>query len=543
VTSIAAVRVQARTPRPLGSLGADARAGTDAGDKSVDGAAAALSPDQRGDLVAMAAAMPGLSTIGGGMSAFGLSEPSNSRTFKGLAFGGNESPREARTAVHYRPSPGEPRIWGFSGVQSEMSLGPGNNVTSRTGRVTPDAPGLQLTDPVSARSGQRYANVALDEGGVGALLLDRLYYNIGMHAARRTAPVRSLANLDPTLLARAGISSDSAVRALALAHDLGMPIGSNADGSSRTTTTLSFIERIDRGGVPATSGSAPGPTLALTGFGKFQETQGISLSPTTLPMAAARSRNTLCGIQGLYTRYFGNDGRYVSETTSGLSFSSARTTHTAMLSAADVLIASDIGVGTLSSAGGGIAAAATRAWSWETINQTSFLLQGRESLPRQVYVQSRFDELSNQGWGNSSGRYRYASLAGFATNSPSSYARNMSASTSSVGEWTGAAALAATWNRNNLSLTGGTRVDVNAFTASPVAVPQMQTDFGVRSDHPPSCGSLSPLVGFVWRYTPTRGYLFLNDGDNTVARGQAQCPFAISVRVFSTAARLSAMPI
>src|SRR5438105_4207645 len=84
VVAVAAVRVEARKPRPARALGGDGTPGTDATDKTVDGVSGALPPDLQGNLEAMAALIPGLSLTPGGVSAFGMGSDANATTLNGL---------------------------------------------------------------------------------------------------------------------------------------------------------------------------------------------------------------------------------------------------------------------------------------------------------------------------------------------------------------------------------------------------------------------------------------------------------------------------
>lgn len=520
VATVAAVRVQAQRARPVATLANDGRAGTDATDRTFDGVTGALSPDLQGSIDAMAATIPGLSTIGGGVSAFGLGPDANATTLNGLAFAGTDLPRDARTATRFRTSPWDPTIGGFSGVQASVSLIPGNNVTTRRGHATLDAPMLQVADPVAARLGQRYTAVAVDEGGVGAYALDKLYYNFGIHLARQSAAVASLTDLDADALRRAGISPDSAARVLQAASALGIPVTAGAS-SARSTSTVSFMERIDRA-APVAADGIPAPTLALTGFGKYSRTDAIGLTPTTTSAYAGRSANGIAGAQMLYARYFGATGDYINETTSGISYASSTSRPYAELPAGSVLVASGDGIGTLLFGGNSALASSTAGWTWETINQTGFLAGGHPSLPMKLYLQSRFDTYDQSLPANRLGRFTYASPGDVAADQPSSYSRTLNAPDRSGGEWVGAAALGGNYTRGALSLVGGARMDVNAFLARPAYNPGVEQAFGLRTDDVPDGLSLSPRLGFVWRYTPTIGYTSLSASGASVNRGSAQ---------------------
>src|SRR5262249_42140947 len=160
---------------------------------------------------------------------------------------------------------------------------------------------------------------------------------------------------------------------------------------------------------------------------------------------AGRNSSALGGLQGLYARYFGANGDYVNETTTGLSFSRTSNRPYADLPAASVLLASSDGLGSLSFGGNSTMAASTDAWTRETINQTSFLAGGHASLPVKLYLQSRFDAFDQSLAANRLGRFTYASLADVSANQPSSFSRILNAPSQSGGEWIGAAAVGSTY--------------------------------------------------------------------------------------------------
>ena len=521
VTQIAGVQVQARKVRPTASLGRDGQPGTDATDKTYDGVLAALTPDQQGDLTAMASFIPGLALTPSGISAFGLGADNNSTTLNGLAFGGGDLPRDAQVGTRYRTSPWDPTVGGFNGAQTAAQLGPGGNITRRRGHVTLDAPGLQFSDPVSSRLGQKYTNIALDEGGVGAFRLDKLFYNFGIHAARQTAPVSTLADLDPGALATAGISVDSAQHLVQLLSSIGVPLTTSGIPRSRTTSTVSYIERFDLAPPPTPPSGVPSSIRALTAFGRYARSEAQTLAPTAVPGFAGASTAAMGGVQGLFAKYFGTNGDYLNELTSGLSFNSNRGTPYVELPSGSVLVASDLGLGSLAFGGNSALESNSHNWSWETIDQTDFLMNGKQSLPMKFYLQSRFDGFSQSLSANRLGRFGFNSLADLAASRPSSFSRTLNAPDRSGGQWIGAAAFGGNWTPSNaFSMTGGLRVDASAFTAAPQLNPNVEQILSARTDHAPHSISLSPRLGFNWRYVPGGGgFSIMSNGAATSSRG------------------------
>jgi hypothetical protein len=521
VTQVAGVRVQARKVRPTPSLSGDRGFGTDATDKTYDGVTNALSPDQQGDLAAMASFVPGLALTSGGVSAFGLGAESNSTTLNGLAFGAGDLPRDAQTTTRFRTSPWDPTAGGFNGVQTAVQLGAGGNITRRRGHVTLDAPSLQFSDAVSSRLGQEYTNIALDAGGTGAFRLDKYFYNYGIHGARRTAPVASLADLDPAALAASGISVDSAQHLVQLLGGLGVPLTTSGVPHQRTTTSASYVERFDLAPAPTPPNGVPGSTRAITVYGRYARSEAQTLAPTAVAGYSGATTAAMGGLQGLYAKYFGKDGDYVNELTSSVSLDDNRGTPYVELPSGSVLIASDVGLGSLAFGGNSALRSDSRGWTWETINQTDFMANGKQSLPMKIYVQSRFDGYTQSLAANRLGRFGFNSLADVAANRPASYSRTLNAPDRSGGEWIGAAAVGGNWTpTNRFGMTGGVRIDANAFTAAPRYNSDVERIFGVRTDHAPNAVSISPRIGFNWRYSPnSNGFSMMTNGAATEMRG------------------------
>ncbi|MEO7086568.1 MAG: hypothetical protein ABI442_21550, partial [Gemmatimonadaceae bacterium] len=93
-----------------------------------------------------------------------------------------------------------------------------------------------------------------------------------------------------------------------------------------------------------------------------------------------------------------------------------------------------------------------------------------------------------------------ASIGDVAANTPSSFSRTLNAPDRSGGEWIGATALGGNYSHSGFSMTGGLRVDANAFTAAPQYNADLDSQFGVRTDHEPNSIDVSPRFGFNWNY-------------------------------------------
>jgi len=527
VTTVATVTVQAHKSRPSPSDGGLPGAGTSGNDKTVEGVNGALPPDLATNVDAMALLIPGLAVGPNGVSAFGMSSDANNSTLNGLTYSGGDLPRDARTTTRFTTSPWDPTLGGAAGVLVRQSLATGGNISSRSAHLTFDDPALQFSDPIAAHIGQEFSNIAFSEGGTGAYVLDNLFYNYGVQVSRRTAAVASLTDLDAAALNLAGVSRDSASRLLQTLGALHVPVSVAGVSPRLVTTSASFSERIDHllPTVPRTA--TPAPTWSITALGSYSSSDPQSLTPFAPATFAGSSTAASGTLQGAYARYFGKDGGYLNETTSALSFSDNRGSPFLDIPSGNVLISSLLADGTtalgaLNFGGNSTLARDTKAWSWEVINQTDFLGGGLATLPMKVYVQSRFDGFGLSPGANRLGAFGFPSLDALAANEPSTFSRTLNAPASSGTEWTGAVALAGTWTKDRLTLTGGARVEGNVYLTTPEENPAIATLFGARTDHAPNTLAVLPRAGFTYRIPGQLGTFVFGSPLSRTWRGPSQ---------------------
>jgi hypothetical protein len=496
---VALVRVQARRLRPARSLMDAGPPTTDGTDRIAEGVSGVLPPDQKGNLDALATLVPGLTATAAGAAAFGLVGDANAATLNGLAFGGADLPRDLRVGIRFRTSPWDPSFGGFSGFQTAVTLSPGQNITSRLGRVTLDAPALQFSDPVGKKLGQEYTNVALDAGGVGAYVLDRWWYNYGVNFTRRTSSLPSVFDLGSDVLARSGISLDSAQHLRSLLGQLQIPVIAGTGHDERRSTSGVFMERIDLVPRAAPAGAPPAPIAAAAIFARLSQSEALGIGPTQVASSAADSWSASGGIQLMSSRYLGVDGTLSSETTMGLSADHSQTRPSVRLPAGSVVISSEAGLADLMFGGYAGAAVDATTFTWEMVNQEAFFLAGRPSFPMKIYVQSRFDAFTNTTAMSDLGRFSFASLEDLAAGQPTRFSRTLVSPAQHGGEWIGAASAGGSWIHSGLSVTGGLRLDANAFTRAPEFNPDVRAAFGASTDYVPNRLALSPRLGFSWR--------------------------------------------
>ncbi|HEY4133469.1 MAG TPA: carboxypeptidase-like regulatory domain-containing protein [Gemmatimonadaceae bacterium] len=525
IQQVTGVRISATRPRPPRSFGTQP-AGLDPTDKTVDGVTNALPPELQGNLDAMAGLLPGYSTLsGGGFSAFGLSADANMKTLNGMNYSGDALPRDVATSTKYVSSPWDPTKGGFSGALASTTINRGSNITAERGRITLDAPSLQVGDPVAARFGQKFTNVNVGGSKSGAMSLDKYFYNLGASATMTRAPVSSLLDFDADALGAAGISPDSAVRLTQILAAQGIPVNRVGIPDQRTTIGANFVQRFDYALPNPPPGQTPTPQWNAVLLGNYNETRAQSLSPTVLPANAGKTSNGGAQLQAGYSRYFGAKGDYVTETSASASYNDQRGAPYLELPSGSVLIASSLGtsdptIGSLNFGGNSPFARDNRVWAFEANNQTTFLFRNLQSLPTSLYFQSRYETFDQTLSANRLGTFNYASLQDLQANRPSSFSRTLNAPSRSGGEWMGAGAIGLNYNTPGFVVTGGARIDANMFNGLPTHNAALEQSFGIRNDHAPNSVAVSPRVGFNWYYkTHTPLAMFLVSPYSQMIRG------------------------
>jgi hypothetical protein len=470
----------------------------------------ALPPELQGKFDAMAAVIPGLAVTSNGVSAFGLGPDANMTTLNGMPFSGASVPRDLATTMTFFTSPWDPTRGGFSGALASATVSRGNNIRTRRGRITLDAPAMQGGGPVAARIGQKYTSLQLGHAASGASSLDKYFYNYGIQASRQTASVSSLLDVDAEALVGAGISPDSVFRLTQILATQQIPLTAGHIPSQRTSVNAQFLGRFDLSLPPPRPGATPAPTWHVLLGADYAKSEASSLSPTALPATTGKTTNAGAFVQGLYSRYFGKYGKYVNETAVGVSYRETRGSPYLALPGGNVLIASAPAdatptLGSLSFGGNSALASNTRASVWDVTNQTDFLVNGHSSLPAKLYLRSRYEHYDESVSANRLGSFTFGSLDDLARNVPSAFSRALNVPARSVGQWIGASAVGGSWSTTHLIVAGGARVDANAFTGLPRLNPLLASTFGVRNDRPPNSVALSPRLGFNWYPTAQKG--------------------------------------
>ena len=475
----------------------------------VQNTARRLAPDQAGDLAAIAAMLPGVALAQGGISVAGLPPSQNSVTLNGLAFAGADVPRDAATRLRVQASSYDPSNGWFSGAQTAVDLLPGSQFTQRTAHLTLDAPPLQYTDAISAKSGQRYTNVNASVGGNGQLLRDGWAYNYGVQGGRKSADIASLLTADGNLFAHAGIDPDSASRVVSTLGALGVPTSRTGIPAGAIDQNVSFIGRIDHAPYDWTQRAYNPTTYGVQAYAKVSSLGAQGLSPVVTPGHGGSSSNAIAALTASLTSTLGPSA--LTDVRSGVTIVRNAADPYLTLPDGRALVVSSLPgttdtatttASTLQFGGNSGMHSDSRLFRWESVGQVQLIPEQHAAHRIKFAADARFDRTTQDVFSNQLGTFSYASLADLTANRPSAFTRTLTSPARHGAEWNAFVAAGDLWRAApSLQVIYGLRADANRFTQTPALNPGVLSRFGLRTDEAPGSIALSPRLGFTWQAT------------------------------------------
>ena len=454
-----------------------------------------IPPGDAGGIDALAGRQPGVATGPGGISVHGLSPDQTQVTLNGVPVPVTAVPPGAASAqlstTAYSASSG-----GFSGGQLALRLAQGAMIFSNRLGTTLELPGLQFTDPASARLGQEYTNLNVDGRHSGPLVDGKARFNVQYDIGRRFTDLATLVSAEPSALARSGISPDSVERLFAVLDGLGIPLSNGAVPEHQSTDNGSVVLGLE------SWPSFLGNSSSLAFIGSWNRMRGLSLGPTVVPSAGS-GRDQYSGVlQGRRMVYL-RDVLHV--TTATASSMESRGRPYTSLPSGTVTIASDSGGVSLfrfggaplaSSSTGNLSADLRHSVMWRTVsNRHGFDLGGSLRWERST-------TRTSAGLGS----FAYASLADLAASTPASLSRIFAQPERTLDALSGALSFGDSWNRpvrqhQQLFVQSGIRAEAVRFGSRPGYNPAVDAEFGRRTDRAPFGLSVSPRLGVSW-YRP-----------------------------------------
>ncbi|MDQ6611925.1 MAG: carboxypeptidase regulatory-like domain-containing protein [Gemmatimonadota bacterium] len=513
VAQLKAIQVAARKPLPFRGTASGVETG--AAERVPDALIGSVSPDQEGDVNALAVMLPGASLTAGGYSVLGLGSAQNSATVNGMNFAGAGLPRDISTTARVSTSTYDPARGWFSGANVNIELGGGGLFGSARAHATIDAPPMQMTDAISTSAGQRFSNVRASFGADAPLTWENKYfYNAGAQVDRRTSDIASILNANSQLLSKVGVSSDSTARLLDALRSARVPITALALPTMRTSENGLFMARFERTGMNWATFKPVPVTYGLLAFGQVSRDRATNVSILGTPGRAGETTQHSAGLQGVYSRFFHTD--YLNETRSTLSATGRRETALLAIPEGRVAVQSSLNdnedqFATLLFGGNSQGNRQSQTLTWETVNTIKFYAQGKSAHAVKLTSDVRFDSYRSSR-SNSLGVFNYQSLADVSNNTPTSYSRSLLSPVRTGGEWNAFAAIGDSWRVSpRLQLMYGARFEGNAFTSRAAFNPAVLNTFGAHTDYAPNTLHVSPRFGFTW--------LHMSERNTTTRRG------------------------
>lgn len=501
---LATVQVQANRPKP--SRMPDSGIETGAAERTPDAFLGMLTVDALGDLASIAATQPGVLSVNGGYSVFGLGTDQNRTTLNGLGFTGTSLPRDAPVRTRVATSTYDPSRGGFSGGTIAIDALPGGVFSSLYAHASLDAPALQYTDRIGSQLGGKFTDLDASVGARGPLgYSDRYFYSYGVQADHRSAATASLLSAETDLLQHAGLSVDSVRRFLSLITAQQVPLGGSAAPTVLTTDQLRVLTRLDWAPVNSRTLAPPKETAGLLAIGNVTSIAPFALGPTATPGHAGEHTISRGQLQAVYSRYIGND--YLWETKTAVSAGRDHSLPHLAVPDAHVSIASlfgdaTAGVSTLQFGGNGSQSVNSdlRQWSWESRSELQLYAPGRSSHKVKITADYRLDGFKSISANDAYGSFVFTSLADLAAQQPSKYTRTLSTPSRNGGLASGFASIGDLWRAlPSLEILYGGRVEGERYTSTPARNTAVEVAFeGVRTDAAPRGLHVSPRVGFTW---------------------------------------------
>ena len=495
----AARRVVSRTPDdPAGG-------GTGGASSRPSGFHAALSPDQRGDVAAMALSVPGVVQTSDGFSVLGVPNSQNGTVLNGMAFAGGVLPRDAAVTARVATTAYDPALGWFGGAQTQLDMGAGGLYSRRFASIVLDAPFMQATDPVAARLTPTFNRLQAGYSAMGAALHDRLTYNVAVDMSRRRASVLTLADLDAAALGRNGVARDTAAALLQRATAAGIPLSARSVNGSKDV--MSFLARINTPDVDLQTYSPRNTSVGVIIYGFRSTNSAIGTSALATSASAFGASSSVASIQGQLSSFV--RPWLLADVRSSLSSSEQRSSSRSHLPAALVQTVSDFpdeqgGLATLQLGGPTAAGTRYRTTTWETQAETKLVLPAWTAHQLKLNADVRYDAVERRPTGADPGTFLFNSPADFAANRPAAFQRVLEAPARTGGEWNGFVAASDAWTPiAGLRLLYGMRIEANRYSHRPVNDRTIESLFGTRTDFAPTTVHASPRLGFTWRYDRT----------------------------------------
>jgi hypothetical protein len=443
--------------------------------------------------------MSNVTVTGAGPAILGSGAGSNLNTLNGMGLSAGAIPRAANTETRVTGATFDPTRGGFSGVNVDVRLGPGDrDFQRRSAFLTLDPRYLQFTDATGRSLGATSGGARGSVGADGELIRGAMTYNVALDVGRSLSEPPTLLNADAQALINAGVAPDSVARLIAFATPAGISLLPGGVPTNRQHDGITWLGRLDD-----TRDTLS--TRALTTYAGFTRDGALGFGPLTAPSAASERRERTLGAQLTLGSYVGPGRRTLNETRLAISGVRTTTSPYQRLPGATVLVRSDnlgngIDVGSLLLGGGSFLPTEESRWTLEGGNQTEWNARGRTHRFKGL-LWGRLDGLREDGLQNGLGTFAFNSIEDFTAGRASGFSRTLSQPARDGKVWNAATALAHNFAPSRyFSLLYGARLEADGFAEKPARNAALEHALGVTTGVAPARVHVSPRLGFTFTY-------------------------------------------
>jgi hypothetical protein len=422
---------------------------------------------------------------GVGISIAGQAPDQTRLTMDGADLGASVVPREAIRSVDVVTNTYDVGRGRFSGGQVDVETQRGGNEWGATARVDVRDPHFQYGDAPGALQ-RRQGHLALDAGGGGALLRDRVFAYGAATLRRATSSAPSLGDLDAAGLRGLRLSPDSVQRFLGLT----LPFQPLAECSGRDSGLGSALVRLD-----AVLSERHSFMLRLNG-------QKSELPDRGSAWAVAGTGSTMSGSAfGVLGELSSGGARVANELRIHASAASRSWSSSDPAPAGVVTVASEAddgapGFASLRFAGSPFAPRDTRHRGIELADE--LVVTTRDRSHRFRIGAEAGSQTHESLRGAAGGSFEFASLADLEAGRPARFTRPLDPA-----GWDAEVRRVALfaddhWRPGNLELSYGLRAERSWYSRPAAANPAVEARFGAAPGVVPASWRISPRVGFAF---------------------------------------------
>ncbi|HEY2849547.1 MAG TPA: carboxypeptidase regulatory-like domain-containing protein [Gemmatimonadaceae bacterium] len=456
-------------------------------------------PVDASDPALVASLAPGVILLGGSdstansFSIAGQRPDQNQITLDGLSFGAGSVPAEAVRSTRVITNTYDVARGQFTGGQVASTTRSGTNILQGSVGFVANQPDLEFPD-TSSENTARYISNQLSFGVGGPFSQDQSFWFLSAQANDQINDINTLLNANQLLLERSNASPDSVAHFLNTMGTYGIPTRAVSVPNNALRNRSSALTRMD-------FALGDQNTLTIRGDWNWSTLDATRLSTLSVPAHGGDTKSLGGGLMASLSSQFDvgiiNELRlYASEATNSSDPFLIMPQGTVRVTSA--LPDSLSGISNLTFGGNAGLPTSTDSRQLELTNEASYFKAGSAHRWKLGFF-GNITTFNNNNNTNQLGSWSYNSLTDFDNNTPSEFTRTLTPMVNTGDTENGAIYLGDAWRLSRaFQLTYGVRGEGTRFDGRPAYNPQIDSEFGRRTDNFPSETHISPRFGFTW---------------------------------------------